>query len=318
MRRKFLAATLTPGLLAAALACGADQGPSSPISPSATPSGGPAGLGAAGSGPSAAAPPCEPGDGAELKLCAPTPLSPANGEVAAQRPVALVVANPRAAFVEALPATLGGEAFRITFEVSAPSGPPRTETVALGAETTRYEVPDDFWRRDTTYRWRARAALGDEAGPWSPTFRFSTPAGFLPGSSRNAPFTTPGGNPDDLRHVVHQVAREHPGDLANACPEEGGSWTFLDRVVERLRSMDGRWGYNCKRGDCRHVSVDVIDYYRGPGTGLGDAQGSTDVTIVDVIFKVCGRGANPQPTWIDQTEATRKAGAIGRWKYPRE
>jgi len=314
MRMKRFAALPAPGLLAAALACGADQGPSSPISPSATPT---VGLGAGGGGLPAAAPPCKSDDAAELKLCAPTPLSPANGAIAAQRPVMLEVANPRARFVE-VPAALGGAAFRITFEVSAPSGPPRTETVAAGAETTRYEVPDDFWRRDTAYRWRARAALGDETGPWSPTFRFSTPAGFLPGSSRNAPFTTPGGDPGDLRRVVRQAAHEHPGDLANACPEEGGSWTFLDRVVERLRAIDGRWGYNCKRGDCRHVSVDVVDYYRGPGTGLADAQGSTDVAIFDVILKVCGYGADPQPTWIDQTESTRKAGAVGRWKYPRE
>lgn len=308
MRVTRFAAALAPGLLAMALACGGDRGRSSPVSPSTVPQGGPA-----------AALPCEPDPGAELKLCPPTPTLPADGAVVTDRPVALVVANPRAAFVETLPATLDGAAFRIVFEVSAASGPPRTASVAPGAETTRYEIPEDFWRRDTTYNWRARVVSGNEAGPWSPVVRFSTPAGgFRPGSSRNAPFTTPGGNPRDLRHIVHQVAREHPGDLANSCPEEGGSWTFLDRVVERLRAIDGRWGYNCKRGDCRHVSVDVVDYYRGPGTSLADARNSTDVTIVDIIFKVCGHGANPQPTWIDQTQATRDAGAIGRWKYPRE
>lgn len=116
---------------------------------------------------------------------------------------------------------------------------------------------------------------------------------------------------------MRQAAREHPGDLANACPEEGGSWTFLDRVVERLRAIDGRWGYNCKRGDCRQVSVDVVDYYRGRGDSRSDAQHSTDVAIIDVISRVCGPGANPRAAWTDQTRATADAGTIGRWKYPR-
>ena len=120
-----------------------------------------------------------------------------------------------------------------------------------------------------------------------------------------------------MRHIVEQVAREYPRDLANSCPEEGGNWNFLDRVVERLRAIDGRWGYNCKRGDCRHISVDVVDYYRGRGASRSDAQNSTDVAIIDIISKVCGAGANPSPTWIDQTEVTREHGAIGRWRYPR-
>ena len=192
---------------------------------------------------------------------------------------------------------------------------------------TDLQPPSDLAGR-TRYFWRARGVAGSRTGDWSVVRSFRTPGsgdgspgsgGGSPGAggSPNAPFTTRGGRPPDLRRVVEQVAREHPDDLANSCPEEGGTWNFLDRVVERLRAIDGRWGYNCKRGDCRHISVDVVDYYRGRGNSRGDAQNSTDVAIIDIIFQVCGPGANPRPAWIDQTQATADAGAIGRWKYPR-
>ena len=85
----------------------------------------------------------------------------------------------------------------------------------------------------------------------------------------------------------------------------------MDRVVERLRAIDGRWAYNCKRGNCDDLSQDVVAYYRG----RGNPNNSTDVAIIDIIGGHCG--GNPQPAWIDQTQATQQAGTIGRWKYPR-
>ena len=65
--------------------------------------------------------------------------------------------------------------------------------------------------------------------------------------------------------------------------------------------------YNGKRGNTSDPSHDVVDYNYG---GQPD-EGTTDVYIVDVISGHCG--GNPGPAWIDQTEATRNAGAIGRW-----
>ena len=114
-----------------------------------------------------------------------------------------------------------------------------------------------------------------------------------------------GGAPNMLR-VVERVAEEHPEALLS------GGWAFLDLVVEALRTSSERWGYNCKRGDCRDVSRDVVTYYRGDG----DPQGSTDVAIIDVI--VGYKGPTPRPEWLDLTEATHQAGTIGRWKFPRE
>ena len=208
---------------------------------------------------------------------------------------------------------------------------------------------------DTQYFWRARgtnedlpltAVLPDMPPPqtatlvqtvpavmsdWSATETFRTPktvvvstppppsgggggGNFTPGGSPGAPFTTNGGDPPNLVSVVQQVASQHPGALANSCPEEGGNFEFLDRVVEALRATDGRWAYNCKRGDCNSLSVDVIAYYRGSGS----PNDSTDVSLIDMIFQVCGDGANPpQPAWLDVTSETEEAGAIGRWRYPR-
>ena len=192
---------------------------------------------------------------------------------------------------------------------------------------------------DTLYYWRARGTSEDlpitavlpyvptpsqspiqtaveVTSDWSATETFRTSAtagggGGSPGSSVGAPFTTPGGEPPVLLSVVQQVAAQNPGALANSCQEEGGTWQFMDILIETLRSIDGRWGYNCKRGNCADLSLDVIDYYRGSGT----PDESTDVSIIDVIGGHCG--PNPTPSWSDVTKATKAAGGVGRWKYPR-
>ena len=95
-----------------------------------------------------------------------------------------------------------------------------------------------------------------------------------------------------MLHVVEQVAADTRGrwrTLARMRAALGSSSTELSNA---LRAIDGRWGYNCKRGDCGSLSVDVVDYYRGQG----NPQHSSDVAIIDVIGKVCGPGANPTPS----------------------
>ena len=170
--------------------------------------------------------------------------------------------------------------------------------------------------RATRYYWRVRALLAspEAVSDWSAIQRFRTPdtAAFTPGGSPNAPFTTGGGNPRNMLGVVRDVARRHPRAFRNSCQDHGGSWEFMDRVVEELRKIDGRWGYNCKRGNCNTVSHDVVNYYRGSRTSTAAANNSPDVSII-------ANHCNPdlQPAWTDLTRATRAAGAIGRWKYPR-
>ena len=111
----------------------------------------------------------------------------------------------------------------------------------------------------------------------------------------------------DMSWVVDQVAADHPDWLAGSCQDAGGSWDFLDEIVDRLRTHDERWGYNWKRGVEGDPSQDVVDYHYGPG----DHEGSEEVYILDVITGHCGD--DPQPGWIDQTAATAAAGTIGIW-----
>jgi hypothetical protein len=111
----------------------------------------------------------------------------------------------------------------------------------------------------------------------------------------------------DMFHVVREVAASHPDALRHSCQEHGGSWEFMDRVVDRLRQHDTRWGYNGKRGNNGDPSLDVIDYNYGAHAD----EGTTEVYIIDIVVGHCG--SNPAPAWIDQTGATAAAGSIGRW-----
>ncbi|MBA3270797.1 MAG: hypothetical protein H0T71_09810, partial [Acidobacteria bacterium] len=111
----------------------------------------------------------------------------------------------------------------------------------------------------------------------------------------------------DVAHVVQQVANARPDLIRNSCQEHGGSWAFMDLVVDTLRTYDTRWGYNGKRGNAADPSHDVIDYHYGAGRD----EGSTEVYIIDIIGGHCG--ANPSPSWGDVTGVTASGGSIGRW-----
>jgi len=82
---------------------------------------------------------------------------------------------------------------------------------------------------------------------------------------------------------------------------------WLDYIVDALRTLDTRWGYNGKRGNSSDPSQDVVDY----NWGADRDEGTTNVYIIDVMGGHCG--SNPSPAWIDQTQATANAGTIGRW-----
>jgi len=107
--------------------------------------------------------------------------------------------------------------------------------------------------------------------------------------------------------VVKQVAKSFPAYLKNSCQDKGGTWDFMDWVVDTLRTYDSRWGYNGKRGNANDPSMDVVTYHYGAGSD----ENSTDVYIIDIIGGHCG--ANPEPIWVDQTQITANAGSIGRW-----
>ncbi|MGH9159620.1 MAG: hypothetical protein ACRD2X_06500, partial [Vicinamibacteraceae bacterium] len=91
-----------------------------------------------------------------------------------------------------------------------------------------------------------------------------------------------------------QVAQERPDLLSGSCQDDSGpaGWMFLDLVVDRLRQLDTRWGYNCKRGNCGDPSEDVVAYHGGRGPTV---EGNRDVWVIDVLIGHCG--SSPSPGW---------------------
>jgi len=181
---------------------------------------------------------------------------------------------------------------------------------------------------NTTFFWRVFATDGTKQSNYSATLSFRTPAPPppppppapptpVPGPGNGVPLGNGGRTPDppsggrlplpDMSAVVQAVARAHPGALQNSCQSGGGTWQFMDILVDTLRTYDTRWGYNGKRGNTNDPSHDVVDYHYGPGAD----QGSTDVYIIDVIGGHCG--SNPVASWSDNTGITISSGTIGRW-----
>jgi hypothetical protein len=246
----------------------------------------------------------------------PTPVEPV-GTIATNRPN-FVVRN----------AVVTGPAGDIVyrFEVgtsdSAPPAAVVTATPGAGGTTTITLGDLPF---DRTLYWRASATNGSITS-YSGIVSFRTPAaptptpvpiptpsgggGPLPGGSGGRTPDPPAGQRlplPNMGHVVQQVAAARPDLLRHSCQEHGGSWGFMDLVVDTLRTYDTRWGYNWKRGNAGDPSMDVVNYHYGAGRD----EGSANVYIIDIIGGHCG--SNPSPAWADMTEATYQAGAIGRW-----
>ena len=99
-------------------------------------------------------------------------------------------------------------------------------------------------------------------------------AGASEGTFSNGP-----GEQDDFRAALDYMAAQYPGALRNSCQEQGGSWEFMDRVIDRLRTYDTRWGYNCKRGNCNDPSLDVASYFYSNGDNI---NGRAEVYIFDI------------------------------------
>jgi hypothetical protein len=96
----------------------------------------------------------------------------------------------------------------------------------------------------------------------------------------------------NMAGIVAEVAAQYPGALRNSCLEFGGNWEFMDRLIDRLRQFDTRWGYNCKRGNCPDLSQDVVAYHAGAGD---EVNGALETYTVDVIGGHCG--PSPAAWW---------------------
>ena len=81
----------------------------------------------------------------------------------------------------------------------------------------------------------------------------------------------------------------------------------MDRTVDALRAKDGRYGYNCKRGNCNDPSLDVVSYFYANGDNI---QSRPEVYIFDMIGGHCG--STPSVIWNDVTDITFSSGTLGR------
>lgn len=253
---------------------------------------------------------------APVVIEAPVPMSPVSGLMASSTRPPFVVNN----------AGVQGRAGRVEywFEISMDQAFTKTFMQigverSSGAQTTMQppELPSG-----TLLFWRVAGFNGTITGPWSLTQSFRTPASAPSPSPSPSPSPVPappagGRTPDpapggklplpNMYGVVQQVAAQYPGALQNSCQDSGGSWEFMDRVMNELRKSDSRWGYNGKRGNANDPSKDAIAYHWSGGRD----EGSTDVYIIDIIGGHCG--SNPSAGWTDVTDVTINSGTIGRW-----
>jgi hypothetical protein len=292
------------GVCLAVLMAGCTQAPQTPTSPSAA---------------TDAATAATAADGSTLKVSAPALVSPTGGERAEDRRPTLIWINSQGRYGSI------GVAYDIELSTSTRVVYTRTvgESPDYGAHLVDLEL--DY---DTVYSWRVRARLGDMFGPWSPWASFESPRRPIvtvptvtapTGTTTCAAPLSPLGpgetrkpRPNDSA-IVRAVANAFPAALRNSCQDHGGSWEFMDRAIDALRAKDGRYGYNCKRGNCNDASHDVTSYYYGGQ--FSDIQGRFEVYIFDVISGHCG--ATPATTWLDVTDVTSAAGSVGRTMYPR-
>jgi hypothetical protein len=248
----------------------------------------------------------------------PLPMSPVGGQVTSSNRPELIVATGKVSGTSDVSyrfeLSVSNSFATINAALTVPRSLTTTTSVVLG------ELP-----YDTTFYWRVSASDGVVTTAYSNVHTFKTPKGAsVPTPTPTpTPTSTPppsGGGPrtpdppagqrlplPNMSRIVEEVARDYPNAVRNSCQEHGGTWEFMDRLVDRLRQYDTRWGYNCKRGNCNDPSYDVVDYNYGSGRD----EGTTNVYIIDVLGGHCG--SNPTPAWIDQTQATVNSGTIGRW-----
>ena len=255
-------------------------------------------------------------DGSTLKTNPPALVSPVDGVKAEDRRPTLIWANAVGKY--------GGIGVAYELQVSSPTAVVYEQVVGESENFGAHLIPFDL-EYDTLYSWRVRARLGNDMGPWSSWAQFLAPSrpspvgpSFSAGTACVAP-QSPMGPGESRRprpnhsNIVRQVAAAFPAAFFGSCQEHGGSWEFMDRTVDALRAFDGRWAYNCKRGNCNDPSLDVVSYYYGPP--IDNLNNDPRVYIFDIVGGHCG--PNPVVIWSDVTDITFQSGTLGRTHYPR-
>lgn len=175
---------LATSLAGVALAVACAGSPESPMSPSAV------------DGATAANP-----DGSTLKVSAPAPVSPADGSrVDTRRPV--VVFNNSTGRFTGVTLSYQLQVFDASGAVVAEFAVPQ----GAGAQST-FESATELGF-DTEFRWRVRATLDGQVGPWSAVWSFKTPQRVVigTGDSVGAPRSIQIGEAIDIIYAIYRAS----------------------------------------------------------------------------------------------------------------
>jgi hypothetical protein len=149
----------------------------------------------------------------------------------------------------------------------------------------------------TRYFWRVRAELSDQPGPWSSTVSFVTtgtvqaaPRTDVPGENRTP--NPPAGQRLPLPNVFGIV--QQFSNASDSCPT-GRQYVlnpWLNRVVDRIRQGETRFGYNAKptRTAAQNggVPVQAAGDELAFNYGSLNDEGTTEVELVDILVGHCG------------------------------
>lgn len=149
----------------------------------------------------------------------------------------------------------------------------------------------------TKYWWRLRAELEDQYGPWSNVLFFTTTGTPAPTVRTDIAGETRTPNPPagqrlplpDMRGVLGEFA-----NVSDSCPA-GRQYVlnpWLNRVIDRFRQFDTRWGYNAKptRTASQNGGVPVQAAGDEAAYNYGSLvdEGTTEVHLVDMLVSHCG------------------------------
>lgn len=265
----FAAASLT------VISCGSSAG--TPISPSAS------------TGGSTAANP----DGSTLKVSVPTAVDPVGGVPGVSTSPTLLAWQSRGLYAEP-----GSFPHRFQVSDSSSFGSLLADGIGVNEGQTLVRFRPSLPTSRQVF-WRLRAESDGLVGPWSAVATFSTggtattpPPSPSPGGGPRTPDPAPGQRlplPTYVQEVVAQFA-----DASDSCPlgvkYVNNPWQ--DRVMDRLRQIDTRWGYNAKPtrtpadngGRPVIAAGDEIAYH----FSAGPDQGSTEVYLIDILEQHCG------------------------------
>jgi hypothetical protein len=244
---RMLSAMSAAAALAVVAACANDR--STPVSPESV-----------GVTESEAAP-----DGSTLKVTAPGTVAPGNGEEVSDATPLFVVTNSQAKF-----GPTPSLAYRFQLQTENGQAVQGTLSAAGDGRST--------WQTGTavapgTYRWRARAEMGSQYGPWAAfvVFKQVAPPSLLP----------PGPYPTDPAAIARFVQNSYPdrGRAGVSLSRRKEDMAFLrDRIIEVGLCVGHQMARNLKRGG-PELSYDFLAWKTGGkwwGVDIASGYDDTD------------------------------------------